>query len=99
MRLYGSDAARHLFLSSPLIGGRIIDCLTIRGPAGFHIPYVQAYVKLDDGPVIYGNVIGVSPDDSRLQPGTEVEMEIGVVKTLDEVDWIGWSFRPVDTRE
>jgi uncharacterized OB-fold protein len=69
-----------------------------RGPTGFNTPYVQAYVKLDDGPVVYGNLIGVEPDDAGLLSGTEVEMEIGVVKTLEEVDWIGWSFRPVDDR-
>jgi uncharacterized OB-fold protein len=69
-----------------------------RGPTGFAVPYVQAYVKLDDGPVVYTNLDGVDPDESRIELGVEVEMRIGVVKTVDGVDFVGWTFHPVERK-
>jgi uncharacterized OB-fold protein len=69
-----------------------------RGPTGFAVPYVQAYVKLDDGPVVYANLDGVDPDESRIELGIEVEMRIGVVKTVDGVDFVGWTFHPVERK-
>lgn len=69
-----------------------------RGPTGMAVPYVQAYVKLDDGPVIYTNLDGVEPDESRIEAGIEVEMRIGVVKSVDGVDFLGWTFHPVESK-
>jgi uncharacterized OB-fold protein len=64
-----------------------------RGPVGFHTPYVQAYVKLDSGPVIYGNLDVADPDDEGIAAGRRVTMHIGVISTHDGVDVIGWMFR------
>lgn len=76
--------------------GRLRDFVVVhRGASGFSLPYVQAFIALDGGPVIYSNLEGVEPDDSRIEIGAEVEMHIGVVKTIDDVEYIGWTFHPV----
>ena len=67
-----------------------------RGAKGFAVPYVQAFVKLDDGPVIYSTLEGAAHGDLRV--GVVVEMRIGVVKTLDGVDYVGWTFGPAAAR-
>jgi uncharacterized OB-fold protein len=79
--------------------GRLRDFVVAqRGPTGFAVPYVQAYVKLDDGPVVYTNLVGVEPDESAIEPGIEVEMQIGVVKSVAGIDYVGWTFRPAGRR-
>jgi uncharacterized protein len=64
-----------------------------RGAKGFPVPYVQAHVKLDDGPVVYSNLDSVAPRDDAIDIGAEVQMRIGVIKSLDGVDYVGWTFQ------
>jgi uncharacterized OB-fold protein len=66
-----------------------------RGAKGFRVPYVQAHVKLDDGPVIYSNLDGVPIEETKIEVGTVVQMRVGVIKTLDGVEYVGWTFHPV----
>jgi scaffold protein (connect acetoacetyl-CoA thiolase and HMG-CoA synthase) len=68
-----------------------------RGPQGFTVPYIQAYVRLEDGPVVYGNLIGVDLDDPRIVPGIDVVMQISVIKSLNGHEYLGWTFRPTAT--
>jgi Acetyl-CoA hydrolase/transferase C-terminal domain len=35
-------------------------------------------------------------EESAIKRGIEVEMEIGVVKSVDGVDYVGWTFRPAE---
>lgn len=77
--------------------GRVRDFVLVhRGAKGFAVPYVQSFIKLDDGPVIYSTIDGGDPEEMTLRLGTEVEMCIGVVKTIDDVEYLGWTFHPVD---
>jgi uncharacterized OB-fold protein len=80
--------------------GRLQDfVIAQRGPTGFRTPYIQAYVKLDSGLVIYGNVEGVEVDESAIAPGLRVEMRVGVIRRVDDVDVVGWTFRPIEGPE
>ena len=65
-----------------------------RGPAGFDVPYIQAYVKLMEGPVIFTTIAGVN-DAGELALGQEMVMSIEIVRSDGEVDVMGWKFRPV----
>lgn len=79
--------------------GVIRDFVVVhRGAEGFPVPYVQSFIKLDDGPVIYSNIDGVDPEGTDIHIGMAVEMRIGVVKTVDGIDHIGWTFHPVGAR-
>jgi uncharacterized OB-fold protein len=69
--------------------------VTHRGPSGFQVPYVQAFVKLDAGPVIYSMLTGVDPTDDGPVVGMRLEMILERVVAHDEEDLIGWKFRPV----
>ena len=63
-----------------------------RGATGFTVPYVQAHVQLDDGPVVYSNLDVVTPDAQRIEAGMPVRMRIGVIKSIDGIDYVGWTF-------
>lgn len=64
-----------------------------RGPAGFDVPYIQAYVQLVDGPVIFTTVSGVN-DASELTIGQEMSMSIEKVRSDGDIDVLGWKFQP-----
>src|ERR1700728_1587026 len=50
--------------------GTLVDfVIAQRGPAGFSVPYVQAYVKLDDGPTIYSMLANVDVSESGPKAG------------------------------
>lgn len=64
-----------------------------RGPVGFDVPYIQAYVKLTDGPIIFTTIRGVK-DASELTIGQEMLMSIEKVRSDGDVDVLGWKFQP-----
>ena len=66
-----------------------------RGPAGFAVPYIQAYVKLVDGPVVFSTIAGAPQDGSTLKIGEEMIMTVERIRSADGVDIVGWKFRPV----
>jgi uncharacterized OB-fold protein len=75
--------------------GRLRDfVITQRGPSGFVVPYVQGFVQLDDGPVIYSLLTGVEPTEDGPTVGARMEMVIETIRHLDDADLIGWKFRP-----
>jgi uncharacterized OB-fold protein len=69
--------------------------VTQRGPSGFPVPYVQAYVRLDDGPLAYSMIEGVADPDHDLHDGQLVEMSIAPIRHDGDVTVIGWKFHPV----
>jgi uncharacterized OB-fold protein len=64
-----------------------------RGPAGFAVPYVQAYVRLDDGPVIFTLVTDVDPRSPNLRVGERMNMVFETIATRGEDCIVGWKFR------
>lgn len=63
-----------------------------RGAAGFPVPYVQGYVKLDAGPVIYSTLdVPASEADSVI--GAVVYGVVGPVSTIGDRVNSGWKFR------
>jgi len=65
-----------------------------RGPEGFPVPYVQAYVRLDQGPVIYTLLTDVDPAEPDVQIGERMRMVFEDVTTDGEWTLVGWKFRP-----
>lgn len=66
-----------------------------RGPSGFAVPYIQAYVRLDAGPIVYSMISGCSPEEDALKYGQRVEMSIVPVRRDGDVEVMGWKFHPV----
>jgi uncharacterized OB-fold protein len=66
-----------------------------RGPKGFAVPYVQGYITLDDGPIVY-SMIDAPPEEDALVLGERVVMTIAPLRhDEDGVAVLGWKFRPV----
>lgn len=77
-------------------GWLVRSVLSERGPSGFAVPYVQAYVRLVDGPVLFTTIDGVAPrDGSSLKVGDELVMSIEPIRRLGDTVIVGWKFRPV----
>jgi uncharacterized OB-fold protein len=68
--------------------------VTQRGPTGFAVPYIQAYVRLVDGPLIYSMLDGFQTTDGGVSVGDEVEMIIAPLRMQDGEPVTGWKFRP-----
>jgi uncharacterized OB-fold protein len=74
--------------------GRVRDyVIAERGPEGFDVPYVQAWLKLDDGPAIFSII--ETPDARAF------DLEIGAPVTMvrrpfgtGESCFTGWKFVP-----
>jgi uncharacterized protein len=66
-----------------------------RGPVGIAVPYIQAYIKLDDGPIIYSLIEGRGISEDAVEIGEVLEISIGPVRVVDGVEIIGWKFHPV----
>jgi uncharacterized OB-fold protein len=64
-----------------------------RGPTGFDVPYVQAWVKLDDGPVVFAPIAVPDPAVPDLTVGQAVTMSVGPVGTATS-ELLGWRFCP-----
>jgi uncharacterized OB-fold protein len=89
---FEADAMEHFTLSGR---GTLVDFVVVeRGPAGYAVPYLQAYIKLVDGPKIYSMLSGVEPKETGPRIGQAMEMIIDVIRSEDGVDIVGWKFRP-----
>jgi uncharacterized OB-fold protein len=71
--------------------------VTHRGPTGFATPYVQGYIKLDDGPTIYSLLDKVEPTETGPKLGERMKMSLGPVTRDGTTDIIGWKFEPDDS--
>lgn len=75
--------------------GHLVSCVVSdRGPKGFQVPYIQAYVKLVDGPVVFTMITGLDPAEAHsLRPGEELVMSIGTLRRTGDIDMVGWLFK------
>jgi uncharacterized OB-fold protein len=58
-----------------------------RGPAGFAVPYVQSWVRLDDGPVIFSII---DCDDPRAFTGPRGRPVTLIPASFADGSFIGW---------
>lgn len=82
---------------TPLSGKATLKRFTLaeRGPTGFQVPYIMAYVQLAEGPIIYTLVTGVEQKMDALTAGQKMEMVIDKIRTdAQGNDIIGWKFKP-----
>jgi uncharacterized OB-fold protein len=80
-----------------LSGRGVLDryCVAERGPRVFSPPYVQSYIRLEEGPLVYSLVRGVNPRDPGLSRGQPMIVKIDVLRTDEKGDdVIGWTARP-----
>lgn len=68
--------------------------LAERGPAGVPVPYVQAYVRLNDGPVVY-STLDVDPTSIDSTVGATVEAIVASISTIGDRVNLGWKFARV----
>ncbi len=79
--------------------GRLRDVIVVRrGPSGFAVPYVQGYIELDDGPIVY-SLIDAPPAEDSLRVGERMTMTVAPLRYEDDVAVLGWKFRPVEGGE
>jgi uncharacterized OB-fold protein len=73
--------------------GTLRDFIVVhRGPSGFAVPYVQGYIALDDGPIVY-SMIDAAPEEDGLDLGQRMRMIAATVRHEDGVDVVGWKSR------
>lgn len=67
-----------------------------QAPPGFAAPYIQAVVRLEEGPLVFTLVTGCEPRDDALVPGQEMELVIEPLRQDENGTTIlGWKYRPV----
>lgn len=65
--------------------------LAERGPEGFDVPYIQAWVTLDDGPVIYSTIVSHDPRNFDAEKDSPVTMVLAQFGSGDRA-FTGWKF-------
>lgn len=65
-----------------------------RGPEGFAVPYIQAYVRLGDGPVVYTLLTGVDAQEPDVRVGDRMTMVFDDISADGQRTVVGWKFRP-----
>ncbi|MDO8491778.1 MAG: OB-fold domain-containing protein [Dehalococcoidia bacterium] len=88
------DTMKELRLS----GKARLDRFTVahQAPAGMTAPYIQAYVQLEEGPMLYTLVTGVEQKAEALQLDQPMEAVIEKIREDEQGnDLIAWKFRPV----
>ena len=87
------DTMREVHLS----GKARLDRFTVayRAPVGMEAPYIQAYVQMEEGPMLYTLVTGVEQKADALQLDQPMEVVIEKIREDEQGnDIIGWKFRP-----
>lgn len=84
-----------------LSGKARLDRFTVayQAPVGLKAPYIQAYVQLEEGPMLYTLVDGVEQKAESLKLDQPMEVVIEKIKDDEQGnDLIAWKFRPVTSR-
>jgi uncharacterized OB-fold protein len=68
-----------------------------QAPAGFTPPFIQANVKIDEGPVFFTHIDGVVPSEDALRVGQRMRLVIKPIRRDSEGNEIlAWAYRPLD---
>lgn len=66
-----------------------------QAPPGFSAPYIQALVRLEEGPVVFTMVTGCEPLDDGLTIGQPMELVIEPIRQDDHGNRVlAWKYRP-----
>ena len=66
-----------------------------QAPPGFTAPYIQALVRLAEGPVVFTMVTGCEPQDDGLAIGQEMELVIEPIRQDEHGNTVlAWKYRP-----
>lgn len=82
----------------PLRGRGILDSYAVvwQAAPGFEVPYIQAWVKLSEGPKVFTTVVGCEPKEGVLHIGQEMEMVIEKIREdKDGNEIVAWKFKPI----
>jgi uncharacterized OB-fold protein len=82
-----------------LRGLGLVDRYTVaeRGPEGFDVRYIRAWVRLHDGPLVFSMLTDADPRDLRVRVGSEVTMGIAPIGAATALE-LGWVFRLNEVR-
>ncbi len=75
-----------------------LDTFTIVNAAlpGFKAPSIQAYIRLDEGPLIWSLITDVEPNEKFLKSGMDMELVIRKIREDDQGnEIISYLFRPI----
>lgn len=62
---------------------------------GFTAPYIQAFVRMPEGPLVFTHVAGCEPIDGALTPGEPMLLTTGIIKRdVQGRPVLGYKFRP-----
>jgi len=66
------------------------------GAPGFAVPYVVAYVVLQEGSKVFSMIEGCEPSEKSLEVGTDVELVVGKIRDDEQGnEVIGYKFKPI----
>ena len=66
------------------------------GPPDFPPPYIVAYVRMKEGPLVFTTMTGCEPKDDALIIGEPVELVIEKIREDSHGNnLLGWKFRPI----
>ena len=72
-------------------------CVSERGPKVFNPPYVNGFVRLDEGPLVYSLIRGVSAAAPGLHSGQRMRVTVDTVRVDDDgTEVVGWITRPAE---
>ncbi|MCF2531001.1 Zn-ribbon domain-containing OB-fold protein [Yinghuangia soli] len=76
-------------------GSVVAFTIVHRAAPGVAVPFVSAIVRLDDGPIVPGNLIGVDPTPEDVALGMGVRLTTFVAGTDDNgVEAVAYAFAP-----
>lgn len=101
-RVVCSSCVRDDTMKEVHLSGRArLDRFTVayQAPAGMTAPYIQAYVQLAEGPMLYTLVTGVEQKADALKLDQPMEVVIEKIREDEQGnDLIAWKFRPAKSK-
>ena len=77
--------------------GKIDTCTVSRvAPPGFEAPYIQAFIRLAEGPRIFSLITGCPQEEGAVEIGQEVELVVERLCRYEKGnEMLGYKFRPL----
>lgn len=67
-----------------------------QAPKGFTAPYIQAFVRLPEGVLIFTHIAGCELRENALKPGDAMRLSTGIIKRNERGEPVmGYVFEPV----
>lgn len=93
-RCLHEDSMRRTALSS---SGRLENFTVVhQAPKGFRAPYIQAFVRLPEGVLVFTHIAGCEPREDALQPGQAMRLATSIIKRDERgTPLLGYVFEPM----